>query len=157
MTDEPASTPPTSFDWDAYHAEVRERARLTAEVRPADKQALFDVLDAAGIALVTVHFDGYGDSGQIEGIEVEGASSALPDASIPFVEITADASALNRVMLPVSEVIECMVYAFLEQTHNGWEDNEGAYGDFIFDVLNRKIKLEYNERVSDTVYSEHVF
>ena len=37
----------------------------------------------------------------------------------------------------------------LEQTHGGWENNDGAYGEFTFDVAERTIKLDFNERISD--------
>lgn len=157
MSDETSHSPEASFDWSAYQARERERARLITAARPANKTALFDALETAGIARIAVHFDGYGDSGQIEGIEVEGAARMLPDASIDFAEPASDASGLERVALPVPEAIEAIVYTLLEQTHEGWENNDGAYGDFVFDVPNRTITLEYNERVTEAEYSEHVF
>jgi ParB family transcriptional regulator, chromosome partitioning protein len=45
----------------------------------------------------------------------------------------------------------------LEETHGGWENNDGAYGEFTFDVANRTITLAYNERHMESDYSEHVF
>jgi hypothetical protein len=50
-----------------------------------------------------------------------------------------------------------LAYSFLRQTHEGWENNDGAFGDFTFDVAERSITLEYNERYTETNYSEHVF
>ena len=32
-------------------------------------------------------------------------------------------------------------------THDGWENSDGAYGDFTFDVAERTITLDYNERL----------
>ena len=54
--------------------------RLDAELRPANKAAVFDALTAAGLTIVTVRFDGYGDSGQIEDIEAKAGDDvvALP-------------------------------------------------------------------------------
>src|SRR3546814_5572861 len=43
----------------------------------ANKAALFDVLTAVGITSVVVSFDGYGDSGQIEGIEARNADDEV--------------------------------------------------------------------------------
>ena len=57
----------------------------------------------------------------------------------------------------LSDAIETLVYAFLEQSHSGWEDNDGAYGDFTFDVGNRTITLDYNERYTESDYSCHTF
>ena len=45
----------------------------------------------------------------------------------------------------------------LAQTHGGWENNEGAYGEFTFDVAQRTITLDYNERVETSEYSQHMF
>lgn len=55
------------------------------------------------------------------------------------------------------EVVETLVYALLEQTHCGWENNEGAYGEFTFDVGDRSITLDYNERIESSEYTRHVF
>lgn len=60
----------------------------------------------------------------------------------------------TRVM-GLDEAIEAAVYRLLEHTHNGWEDNDGAYGDFTFDTASRQITLAYNERFTDSNYSEH--
>ena len=54
------------------------RKTLAAELRISTKAKLFDLLQAAGIARVTVAFDGQGDSGQIEDI------SAFSEANKPI-------------------------------------------------------------------------
>ncbi len=59
---------PTLTDWETKRA---EHERRDAELRPANKTAVFDALAAAGITIVIVVFDGYGDSGQIEDIEAK--------------------------------------------------------------------------------------
>jgi len=56
-----------------------------------------------------------------------------------------------------TDAIEKLAYDFLEEVHDGWENEDGAYGEFIFDVGERAIRLEYNERVMTTSYSEHEF
>jgi hypothetical protein len=50
----------------AYEAKCACEARLRAEILPRNTGVLFDALAAAGIAVVTVTFDGCGDSGQFE-------------------------------------------------------------------------------------------
>ena len=49
-----------------YLDEEAARNAVAEELRPENKAALFRVLEAAGVTAVTVAFDGYGDSGQIE-------------------------------------------------------------------------------------------
>jgi hypothetical protein len=53
--------------------------------------------------------------------------------------------------------VEALVYAFLAETHGGWENNEGAYGDFTFTVADRSIILDYNERIETSEYTQHIF
>jgi len=76
MTDIP-QPPTTMLDCDACLKQARERARIAAELLPANKKALFDVPSAAGIATITLWFDGSGDSGQIEEIEAHAAGTEI--------------------------------------------------------------------------------
>lgn len=155
-----APAPTISPDYSAYLAREAERDRLDAELLPANKAALFGALEEASIVIVVVTFDGCGDSGQIESIEAQDAHNnvvALPDDQIEIAKAPWEGTEPERRSLPVREAIEEMAYRFLGQTHGGWEDNEGAYGEFTFDVAARTITLEYNERFIDTEYSEHEF
>jgi len=159
MTDTFDTTPSTetpSSDWGAKSA---AHNRLHDELRPRNKTALFDALAAAGVTHVMVSFDGYGDSGQIENIEVKAgdASVAMPQAEIEIARAVWDQAEPERSPVSIADAIEQLAYDFLEQTHSGWEDNDGAYGDFTFDVAARTITLDYNERTTDSEYSQHVF
>lgn len=150
----------TSPDISTYPAQERERARLETEVRPANKAVLFDALERLGIARVAVVFDGYGDSGQIESIEAFAADNAqveLGDERVPIGRPAWDGSGIEIEEISIRDAIETLAYHFLEQTHGGWENNEGAYGEFSFDAVERTITLEYNERVVETEYDEHEF
>jgi hypothetical protein len=145
---------------DAWLAKHQDHARRVVEARPANKAALFDALARAGITSVVVNFDGYGDSGQVERIDVHAgeAEAKLPEDQIEFIEpVFGDPGKVQRSTHTLSDAIETLVYAFLEQTHDGWEDNDGAYGDFTFDVGKRTIALDYNQRYSESLYSCHTF
>ena len=63
-----APMPPSSIDFAQVFAEQAERSARIDELRPANRDRLFEGLSAAGITHVTVTFDGEGDSGQIESI-----------------------------------------------------------------------------------------
>ena len=143
-----------------YEAQARLCAELAREVTPLNKAALFAVLQAAGIQRVTVHFDGAGDSGQIESIDAtapDETAAELPDGTIEIRTPLWDGSGVQTETMPVRDAIEKLAYDFLEEVHDGWENEDGAYGEFIFDVGERTIRLEYNERVMTTSYSEHEF
>ena len=143
--------------WQQMIAQDDARSRLAEEALPGNKAALFDALAAAGITSVVVTFDGAGDSGQIESIDARIGDDVamLPTCDIETATPGWDGSELQRRMLPLSEAIEQLAYAFLEETHGGWENNEGAFGEFTFDVAERTIQLDYNERVESSEYSGH--
>jgi hypothetical protein len=158
MTDT-QTAPIPALDFTAWDQKEREHIRLADELLPANKTALFDALAAAGIEIVTVVFDGYGDSGQIENIETKAGDEIvpLPPAQIEIACPVWGSSEIERQTQPVREAIETLAYAFLGQTHGGWENSHGAYGDFTFDVAERTITLDYNERHMESDYSQHVF
>src|SRR5208282_4394248 len=148
MTNDTPQSDTQAIDF-SWLAKSQQHARRAAEALPGNKAALFDALASAGITSVSVKFDGYGDSGQIEQIEARAgdALAELPADQIEFVEpVYGDPEEVERSTHTVTDAIETLVYAFLEQTHGSWEDNDGAYGDFTFDVGNRTITLDYNGR-----------
>ena len=146
-------------DFTSWEEQEREHIRRADELLPANKTALFDALAAAGIEIVTVTFDGYGDSGQIETIEAK-TGDAIIDLPLGEIEIASPVCGrcdIERRSQPIREAIETLAYAFLSQTHGGWEDSDGAYGDFTFDVAERTITLDYNERHMESDYSQNIF
>ncbi len=158
MTEE---MPALSTELSVKESLVREHAftQLCRSIVPENKRVLFETLAAHGIAAVIVQFDGCGDSGQIEDIEVQGPDrpAGLPIDSIEIANVSWDGLKISRKTMCVHEVIEHLAYDFLRETHRGWEDNEGAYGTFTFDVGKRTILLEFNERHMESDYSEHEF
>jgi hypothetical protein len=72
---------PSMEEWEDKDRDYRHRAD---ELLSVNKTALFNALSAAGITTVIVSFDGYGDSGQIEEIEVKigNEPGKLPDERI---------------------------------------------------------------------------
>src|SRR3546814_10348892 len=46
----------------------------------------------------------------------------------------------------LTDAIESLAHDLLTDTHAGWENNDGAYGEFVFDVENRTITLDHNDR-----------
>lgn len=153
-------TPDSALDTASWLAQEQARARLDESVRPENKAVLFEALAQVGIATVLVEFDGYGDSGQIEDISAHAGPDIavnLPERNVEIACVEYGSLEIVRQTFTVKEAIERLVYDFLEETHGGWENNEGAYGDFLFDVAERTITLNYNERFEDSEYTQHVF
>lgn len=138
---------------DADAAVARHRTRRD-EARSFNKTSIMDALDAAGIATVVISFDGYADSGQIENLEVDGATSTLPNVDVAFRQ-TADANGEAETRtIALREALQEIVYDLLD---GGWQDGEGSYGDVTFDATVREITLDLNERYVGSNNSIHTY
>jgi hypothetical protein len=120
---------------------------------------LFDVLATVRIDTVEVTFNGYADEGQIDGAvaDGEGGDTDLHSINVEIARVERGSQIVTRQTLSVKDAIEKLVYDLLEQTYSGWEDNQGAYGDFLFDVAERTITLNLNERIETSEYTQHEF
>lgn len=149
------AAPPLS-EWDALSALRQQRE---AELFALNKAELFNALALAGITHVVVTFDGYGDSGQIESVEARAGDieAAFPSATIEIGQMPWGQSEPERSSVTVATAIENLAYDVLEQTHCGWENNDGAYGDVTFDVAAQTITLDYNERYTASENYTHSF
>lgn len=156
---EPNTTPAQSFDFTAWEAERHAHEAAQAAIRSANKAALFSVLSAAGITSIDVSFDGYGDSGQIESIaaKADAADVPLPEATVTLAIFGWRDTVPTERTLSVRDAIEHFAYDCLAQTHGGWENNEGAFGTFLFDVAAEAITLDYNQRFEDVTSFKHAF
>ena len=159
MTDTPYTDVTTTPAFDDYLAQEAARDRLEAELLPANKTAIFDALASTGIVSVVVFFDGCGDSGQIESIDARDAAgeAALPDVTVEFAAPSYADESINRRTMPLYDAIETMAYDLLRSAYCGWENNDGAYGEFSFDVAGRSISLDYNGRYVAVESSSHEF
>jgi hypothetical protein len=145
--------------WQQVLQNERNRAERFAEALAPNKAALFTALDQTGITAVTVTFDGYGDSGQIESVDARRGEmpADLPDIEVILYHPRWDGSDLEARTGGLRQSIEDLCYQLLRETHAGWENNEGAYGDFTFDAAARSIALDYNERFETSEYHGHAW
>lgn len=135
-----------------------ERYLLAAAAASAhNKDLVFDALAAAGVTSVAITFDGYGDSGQIENVEWQ-PSAPSPDSTVVLRAVNGDGN-LNDETQPVTlaAAVEDLCYAWLGQDHCGWQDNDGSFGEFVFDVTKRTVELTFNCRFTDHETSEHSY
>ena len=154
---------------DDIWAKIKADQIKKAEAVKANSKLLFDTLQETRVASIEVNFDGCGDSGQINHIVYEdhrGKEVSEPklvvkgsftdkhhdwdDKQKKFVEVGGGEG-------KVRDIVEQVCYDKLEASHGGWEINEGSYGTFVFDVLNRKVNLEFNERIEEVRSSEESF
>ena len=149
MTDEQFAT---------YEAKAALAAQREAEILPHNKQILFNTLAEMGIAIVTVDFDGYGDSGTFQepaAFDSQNTMIAFPTVTITIKTLVFDTGAIEEKAVGLRDFIDTLASGLLDEKHSGWEDGEGAYGQFQFSLADRTIKLEYSERYVDTHYHEY--
>ena len=146
-------------DTDDFTAEYQRYNELLAQCNAFNKSAVFDALADSGIATVTVNFNGEGDSGQIEDITAfsKGEPVQVPNVHIEIHRISWGSAQPEKGWTSLYEAIEELCYDFLSQTHGGWENNDGAFGDFTFRVEERSIDLEFSARFTDSVNYSHTF
>ena len=158
MTDD-TSTPGSGFDSAFWLVRDQEFVKLCKTVLAKNKTALFDVLAGARIDTVEITFNGYADEGQIEGAvaDGEGANTNFQSIHVEIARVEWGNQIVTRQTLSVKDAIEKLVHDLLEQTYSGWENNQGAYGEFLFDVEERTITLNFNERIETSEYTQHVF
>ena len=159
MTDTSATTPELAAPLSDWEMKAVAQAKLEAELFTLNKSALLNALALAGVTRVVVSFDGYGDSGQIENVEAQAGDDpvAMPAAAIEIAEAVWDQAEPKRSTVGIAEAVESLAYHVLEKTHCGWENNDGAYGDIIFDAEEETITLDYNERYTASENYTHTF
>ena len=139
-------------------AAYEHHQKALTEANAVNKAAVFDELSKAGITRVLADFDGEGDSGQLNNIAAYRGDQycPIPDASIELRQVSFGGAHTSRTVA-LYEAIDALCYDYLAQEHGGWENNDGAFGEFVFDVASRRIELDFNARYSDSVHSSHSF
>jgi hypothetical protein len=133
-------------------------ATPTEDSRAHNRSQIFAALAEAGVHKVSVEFDGSGDSGQIGDIlawNAAGDTIPLPSGRQP--QLAAPLPGNPPIEMALQESIETLAYDYLEESHFGWENNDGAFGTFVFNIADRTITLEHNERYTEVSTTSHEF
>jgi len=128
------ANPTTSFSLDQYYREKLDNVRRN--LPEASRQ-----LKAAGVARVHVDYDGCGDSGQIESVVyVDAAGESLNPA--------------GQVTLTEDQLID-LFYDLTQARHPGWENNDGAFGEFEWNLETDTLNHTHNDRYTEYDTTEH--
>jgi len=129
-----SATPTFSFSLAQYERERLENVRR--QLPEARRQ-----LKEAGIERVHIQYDGCGDSGCIEDITyTDGQGSAVDLA--------------GRLAMTEEQLTE-LFYDLTQARHPGWENNDGAYGEFDWNLADDALKHIHNDRFTDYDTTEH--
>ena len=129
-----SALPTFSFSLAQYE---RERLENVRRHLPEARRQLKD----AGIDSVHIHYDGCGDSGSIESITyTDGQGSAVD---------------LAGKLAMTEEQLMDLFYDLTQARHPGWENNDGAYGEFDWNLTEDALKHTHNDRFTDYDTTEH--
>jgi hypothetical protein len=128
----------------------------------AARRTLIRELRSAGVERVEVDFDGYGDSGSIEGIAFTPSvknieEKEVPDTAFEFTEWRNDKPKKVKRNKTIRELIDDVCYGILGTEHGGWEINEGSFGNFVFRVDDDKVLVTFNQRIESVETSEEEY
>lgn len=167
MSEENEVPPPAQIE--DYMAQIYQRREEARERAIAALKAAIGPLGKLGLARVIWEYDGSGDSGDIEQVsyivydpdstDLRGVTSGPFDKLNERALTSADFKAAVKERLTPEEaaliennVLDESVYCLLPP---GFEINEGSYGEVDLDVVTGAIQVRNNERVMETLYSEH--
>ena len=114
--------------------------RSLENVRQRLPQAARELV-AAAVARVLVRYDGCGDSGEIDEVEYLAADGARLDLA-GMVSIS-------------EETLMDLFYDLMQVRHPGWENGDGAYGDFFWNLTDDTLHHTHNDRFTDYETTEH--
>lgn len=129
-----AANPTSSSSLEQY---LRERLDNVRKRLPEAARQL----KAAGVARVHIVYDGCGDSGQIESVEyLDAGDGPIKPA--------------GKVALTDDQLMD-LFYDLTQARHPGWENNDGAFGEFAWDLATDELHHTHNDRFTDYDTTEH--
>jgi hypothetical protein len=144
-------THPT-FDETLESSRTHFEAELEPTITASNKRVIFTALKEANITSIKADFDGEGDSGGLTNIIAYRDDAVLdfPAVQVTIHDVRWGAKKSTEVTLQLREAVEQLCYDCLEDKHAGWENNDGAFGEFDFNVEKQTIELVFNARFTDT-------
>ncbi len=159
MSDTPTAATVPAADTDRPEERWAAYETRLAELHPVNKASLFAALAAAGVTRVTVSFNGCGDEGRIEQVLAFAGEDAveLPNVDVAVQTLDFHAVAPRVRTQPLGDAVEALADAMLNSAHRFWEDGEGAFGEFVFDVGAGAITLDFNAQFVESTNHTHEF
>jgi hypothetical protein len=146
-------------DTDTINTAYDRYQQTSKQANEVTKAAIFDALADEGIEKVAISFDGEGDSGQMESPTAyrDGGQVEIPGIPVTLHVVQWGSDSVGASTVLITEAILTLCYALLSDQQGGWENNDGAYGDFTFHVGERRIELEFWARYTDSTLFSYTF
>ena len=100
--------------------------------------------------MVTVEYDGCGDSGAIDSVSASTAGTAVdfPDTRIDIEDLSHDGQIFVKLM-GLEDGVDMITSDLLAWHHAGWENGDGASGELTFHVDTEVIEFRQDARFTD--------
>lgn len=141
-------------------ARIAEMKTRASRRYVTNKDSVMRSMKRHAIPKLRVFYSGGGDSGCVEGVEFVGLSdddvSSPQTIKVSIAKVTsrfADGTWIDeevKARVSLYEAAETFAYDWLEANHPGWENNDGADGEIIFDLEAGKVFLTHNSHYTET-------
>jgi hypothetical protein len=149
----------TEYNANDFMARYEAHENLVkTEIFPLNKALAIEALRGAGVTKATVEFSGSGDSGQLDGVAFEPEAQDFPAIDVTLRSTSMyPGSHLNR-YLTVDDLIETLAFQVIDAAgHSGWENNDGASGNIVFDIEAGTIEFEIYSYYTSSEFSSETF
>jgi hypothetical protein len=125
----------------------------------SNKQILLHALSGAGITHILVCFNGNDGFRDIVSFEARAGTVLvdLPLTPVDIIHLLPEPADPASMTVPLPKAIQILTFGLLDECHDGWHRDYGAYGDLTIDVAAQHIHLTYDERWMTSERSEHQF
>lgn len=135
--------------------------RVEVAVLAANKAILMGALAAAGVKIASVQYDGNGDSGGVEDVDL--APKPGEDQKTILLAVSYGWLRERFVTMSIKQMdLESALSAFVDGDlishfgHSGYENDEGGGGEAVFDVEKGTITLNHYDYIIERDESDHV-
>lgn len=101
-----------------------------------------------GVSQIEVYYSGYGDSGQLDGINVTPNNPTLDD--IEFDSITYPWRPTEGVQRSLNDALQDFVWEEITKRYGGFENNDGGQGELTWDITDNMITLDHSWNIMTT-------
>lgn len=122
VTDSPKPASAPAIDWEALNAKWKAEREKAREKLNAERAGLLAALREKGVEEIEACYDGYADSGNVQGIEVTPDSVKLGDLEARLADF---------------------VWEIAYNLHPGFENNDGGEGVLTWNVVEDRIDVEH--------------
>lgn len=130
-----------------------------------NEKRLYAAFILYGVTQVEVNFDGSGDSGCIEYVNIEGPDEKTQDAAVITIYVYKgtvfnpetkqwEKRPHQETQVSLKDAIEAIVYDQLNESNVDWYNNDGGFGSWTWDSKNGvEFHIDVRQTVSETVHS----